>query len=215
MSVQFSMGLNGFGGTWTEDSSLSAKTRFRNAVKNNPSAIGVGFSVVASNGKASVESERGFSPVDQTPVKKAIAGFAGRVPAGSVTRVQASGPVSVDELAPGAHIRVAAGQKLELVGTGDYRLPAYVSAESKSPAHSLSLGIQASVGKGRWTYEMPLTGKTGSFEIEVCTPFATHSDIWNASKLSHMTAGLSADSTYKRKRLWVDVEPDAAASPKC
>jgi hypothetical protein len=201
-----SLGSNGV--TYTDDSSRSAKQTFLDAVAKDPSAIGIGFRVTSQGGATSVSKEVGYSPVDQQPVDAAIRNFASRVKPGSLATIDASrGPVDVDSLAPYARIQVPAGGKLQLQGTGDYRLPAYVSAESASPAHDRSVGIQAFAGKGVISYELPLTGKPGSFEIEVAVPFASHEDVWNATKLthSHMTAGLSADSAYLRKRFFVDV----------
>lgn len=201
------------GATYAPDPRRSAKEVFLDAVAKDPSALGVSFQVTSQAGTASVSHETGYPQIDQRPVKAAIQKLASNVKPGWLDAADASrGPVDIDSLAPNAHIKVPAGGSLQLQGTGDYRIPSYVSAESASPAHDRSLGIQAFAGNGIISYDFPLTGHPGSFEIEVAIPFATHKDIWNATKLTHsyMTAGLSADSTYLRKRLIVDVADDAA-----
>ncbi len=176
------------------------------SVSQNPSAIAIGFQVSRRGNDAYISSEFGASPVDQDPVSAAIKNFASRVKRGSLTTADASrGPVNLDRLAPDARIKVPAGGKLQLQGTGHHEMPAYVSANSASPAHDRSLGHQAFAGNGLISYELPLTGKPGSFEIEVMVPFASHGEIWNATKLTHMEADLSGDSTYARRHFFVDV----------
>lgn len=184
---------------------------FTDAVRNDPTAIGVGVRIGVGAGGSSLEELRyGSSYIDTSKKEEVLAQLRARATAGASSSTAAGpGPVDTDALKSGATITVPAGAKtLRLSGTKSRAgMPTYVSAESPSPAHARPVGIQASAGTtSAWSYDLPLTGQPGKFELELCVPFATHEDIWTKSGLSHMTVGLSADSTYSRKRLTVVVE---------